>query len=121
MPAHSEFYCDNSKHLQSFVQANYPSKVHYADILSRDEAQAPEVDIFLTTPPCQPFAPGGLQQGLQDARGKLVFASCAYILEKRPAIALLESSNGLRSPKNAKIIQALCLWMKATAEYKCVK
>ena len=69
-----------------------PTETFYDDVLRRDNAQAPYVDLLVFGPPCQPWSSAGLQGGLADHkdRGGLVFESLKYIEAQRPACFVME-------------------------------
>lgn len=79
----------------------------YKDIRERDNATAPEVDLFVSGAPCPPFSSAGLRKSLQDKRGWLILWSLRYVIMKRPPIAVLENVRGLVDKKNKWILKRI--------------
>ena len=101
------FYCEQELHLRSFVADSFkPTKI-YKDAINRDIATMPTVDLYVLTPPCQPYSDYGLRMGIADERGSLLFAGLPYIKEKRPKLVLLENVKGLLQGDRKKHYESL--------------
>ena len=93
------FASDKLKEAKALVHAradNTPT-IWYPDVLDRETP--PCVDVYVFSPPCQPFSTGGGKAGLADARGKLLSVGAKYIHQARPRIAILENVANLTSKK----------------------
>ena len=97
------FAIELSKPLREhIVQAWQPQQIH-GDVKAVNFLSLPAVDILVGGPPCQPFCPGGLQGGLADDRGPLLF-SMVECCEQRsaasadlPKALVIENSSSLLS------------------------
>jgi len=91
------FSCDVNKHAKTTIMANFPPKVFYDDLTTRDNDAAPKADLYIAGFPCQPFSTAGLQQGFKDARGRgeIFFHVRDYIEKKAPRVFVLENVSGL--------------------------
>eukprot|EP00667_Euglena_gracilis_P007860 EG_transcript_7944 len=65
------------------------------DILELDPNSRPPCDIYLASPPCQPFSIAGKKLGFSDPRSKPFDAVLGYINAKRPAMFVIENVAGL--------------------------
>ncbi|MDR0548023.1 MAG: DNA cytosine methyltransferase [Deltaproteobacteria bacterium] len=61
-----------------------------------------ELDLLFGGPPCQPFSLAGKQNGLDDARGHLLFEIIRFAEYFKPKAILLEQVKGLLSAKSPK-------------------
>jgi DNA (cytosine-5)-methyltransferase 1 len=68
-----------------------------ADMLN---LQQKELDLLFGGPPCQPFSLAGKQEGLNDARGPLLFEIIRFAEYLQPRVILLEQVKGLLSAKD---------------------
>ena len=78
----------------------------YWDITERtiqDEEADGELDLYVTTPPCQSFSFNGKMQGVNDPRGKLVAASVKFIVRCKPKCVVFENVKGFSSKKFAAV------------------
>ena len=53
------YYSEKLPELRSFVQTNYPSAAVCVDASDRNVADIEEVDLVVSTFPCQPFSTAG--------------------------------------------------------------
>ena len=67
------------------------------DIMGRDDATLPSVDLYTAGPPCQSFSTAGKHAGLSDARGCVSPPVLATIQRVRPACFILENVAGLKT------------------------
>ncbi len=54
-------------------------------------SQLAKVDIYIATPPCQSFSSAGKQQGIDDARGKLIWRPVQVCKELKPRVVIVEN------------------------------
>ena len=99
-----EFSCDNDKSSKEFIQQNFPPKVFFDEIKDRDfsmyEPTVKDLDLYVAGFPCQSFSSAGLQRGLQDDRGKIIFHVLDFIQQNRPRMFVLENVRGFTTLKN---------------------
>ena len=77
--------------------ANHAPQILYNDATTRDNSQAPTVDLYVAGWPCQGNSKLGNQKGLADPRTRVVRSLLEYITSKRPRVVLLENvANALR-------------------------
>lgn len=88
-----EFCCDKDPACRKFLQKVHKPKYMYEDVVGRDVASMPAVDIYSAGFPCQPWSLAGLQQGRHDkhGRGKIIDYIMEYITQKSPKVAILEN------------------------------
>lgn len=97
IPHKHVFSSDTDKWVRYVVKRNFRPVTFYKDVRKRDSTTAPQVDLFIFGPPCQPWSSAGLQEGLKDSRGRLLFASLDYLAEKRPRCFIMEEVIKVRS------------------------
>jgi len=93
----SVFACEKDPFARTTFEANNKTEHFYKDITDRDQAETPEVDLYVAGFPCQAFSLAGKQLGFEDVRGTLFFNSADYIRIKRPKVFILENVKGLLS------------------------
>lgn len=93
----SLFACDIDKYAKQTYQANHNTEQFFDDVTAAEVQEAPTVDLFITSPPCQSFSMAGKRGGTNDARGTLFFHSLEYIKNKRPRFFIFENVKGLLS------------------------
>eukprot|EP00928_Gymnodinium_smaydae_P008919 TRINITY_DN13292_c0_g5_i2.p1 TRINITY_DN13292_c0_g5~~TRINITY_DN13292_c0_g5_i2.p1 ORF type:complete len:393 (+),score=95.78 TRINITY_DN13292_c0_g5_i2:122-1180(+) len=73
------FSCDIDKHAEATIKANFPPKIWYPDLTTRDNTVAPKA--------C------GLREGFKDkkGRGTILFDICDYLEETLPRVFVLEN------------------------------
>ena len=103
------FSCDNCPQVRKNQAANFKSSIHYDDITTRDNKDAPVCDIYVAGFPCQPFSTAGKQQGFQDAKGRgtIFFNVLDYIKVKRPKVFILENVKGILTLEDGKCVRAI--------------
>lgn len=94
---HSVFACEKDPFARTTFEANNETEHFYQDITTRNQAETPEVDLYVAGFPCQAFSLAGKQLGFEDVRGTLFFNSADYIRIKRPKVFILENVKGLLS------------------------
>ena len=67
---HHVFSCENEPQAVKTIQANFAPQFLYPDIMTRNVADMPSVDVYIAGFPCQPFSVAGKQQGFDDSKGR---------------------------------------------------
>jgi DNA (cytosine-5)-methyltransferase 1 len=83
--------------------AVYETDIRTVDpaILCADLGIVPkQLDLLFGGPPCQPFSLAGKQNGLDDARGPLLFEIVRFAEHFKPKVILLEQVKGLLGAKD---------------------
>lgn len=79
-------------------------EVMHGDIIELTEPKLsdliPPHDVLTGGFPCQPFSKGGLQQGVNEARGTLFFNIAKILEDRKPKIFVLENVRNLTGPKH---------------------
>lgn len=114
-----EFSCDFNPHVRATIAANFPHKVMYNDVTTRDNKKTPVVDVYVAGFPCQPFSSAGLQQGFSDSkgRGEIFFYVLDYIRTKKPKVFILENVSGLVRLEGGKYLQDILTELKSLGIY----
>ncbi len=83
--------------LRGFVVATEAAELvtNLGDVSKRDLEKTSTCDIFTSGAPCPPWSIAGSREGLRDPRGLVILWSLAYVLAKRPRVALFENVAGL--------------------------
>ena len=89
IPFRHVFACDCDRASLKVLQFLQPEAI-YEDVRSRNIAEMPEVDLFTFGPPCQSYSRQGNRAGDSCELGQLGLFSLAYILHRKPRIALME-------------------------------
>ena len=78
----------------------------FKDVKDRDNAGAPECDIFITGAPCQAYSTAGRGAGLADGkdRGVTVFYSLDYVRIKQPKVVIVENARGLTFKQHRHVL-----------------
>lgn len=108
----SLFACDFDKFVKQTYLANHNTDNFYHDVSDTNWEDAPYVDLFVTSPPCQAFSFAGLMKGIDDPRGILFTHSHKYIYHKRPRFVVIENVPGLVSKKFKSVFDS---WLKMLA------
>jgi len=114
-----EFSCDFNPHVRATIAANFPHKVMYNDVTTRDNKKTPVVDVYVAVFPCQPFSSAGLQQGFSDSkgRGEIFFYVLDYIRTKKPKVFILENVSGLVKLDGGRYLQDILTELKSLGIY----
>jgi len=113
------FSCDVNKHVKETIMANFPPKVWYDDLTTRDNSAAKKADIYVAGFPCQPFSTAGLQQGFGDkkGRGTVFFKVREYIEEAQPRVFVLENVSGLVKIQGGKYFKDILESLEELGNY----
>ena len=84
------FGCDMERASQKLMK-HLGVHTMYSDITKRPVEETPDVDLYVFTPPCQPFSKSGKRKGIACSKnGPLVMHSLDYIKHHKPAMILME-------------------------------
>lgn len=72
----------------------------------------PAHDLLAAGFPCQPFSKGGLQRGIEEARGTLFFNILKIVEKHRPAEIILENVPNLVGPKHKDTFHRIVLQLR---------
>ncbi len=90
------------------IQSNYSTKQIYENMVQRDNATAPSVDLYVCGFPCQPFSIAGKREGMKDPRGTVIYSCVDYIARQTPKYFILENVKGLLTHGDTwRVIQEL--------------
>jgi len=85
------FSCEIDKWCIQTLKANYNIPIIFNDMRSRDIEDVPEIDLYVSGFPCQPFSQAGSRKGLSDTRGT-IFHDCMNVIKtKQPKYFILEN------------------------------
>jgi DNA (cytosine-5)-methyltransferase 1 len=97
VPFQHQWSCEIDKFARASILANYEPDILFEDMLERNVADLPDIDLYVCGFPCQSFSVAGYRKGLSDPRGNLFF-KCLEVLEaKQPSFFILENVRGLLS------------------------
>ena len=88
------------------------------DIANRDPEMTPQVDLYVTGPPCPPYSSAGKKKALKDDRGVVLIHSLKYVVLRRPRILMLENVKGLTHAKNRHILDKIVKILR-NCNYTC--
>ena len=104
IPFKHVFASDIDKYCIESIKGNYKPERLYGDkkniypdgdIRNRDNSSLPDIDLYISGFPCQPFSIAGSRKGFNDKRGN-VFWSCLDVIKtKEPTYFVLENVKGL--------------------------
>ena len=85
------FSSENCQYAIDCIHENYSPKILYGDIQKRNVKEIPDIDIYISGFPCQPFSRANKFKTKVDPRLNL-FENCLdVIIEKEPKIFILEN------------------------------
>lgn len=88
------------------------------NIETRDPEMTPQVDLYVTGPPCPPFSSAGKKKALRDDRGAVLIHSLKYTVMRRPRVLVLENVKGLTHSKNRHILDKIVKILR-NCNYSC--
>ena len=98
-------------------RSNYAPKLEYTDILTRDDAVLPTVDLYMAGFPCQPFSEAGGRLGMADPRAAPFLKITPYIRTTTPNIFPLENVPGLASIAGGSALRKLLSDVSCPGQY----
>ena len=102
-----KFSSDVEPSCRRLIQHRHPDATVLKSVIGCKHGELPQVDIFCSGFPCQPFSAQGLGKGRQDTRGKIGFEVVKYIVAKKPPGFILENVKRLASPRHDAVLTAL--------------
>lgn len=101
----SEYIIEWNKYAVATYVENFPSvKKIFNDIKKVNPNEVPDVDLYVTSPPCIDFSSNGLQKGFKGTSGTLVFDALNIIkkAQVKPAYLIYENVKNLVGKKFKK-------------------
>ena len=94
-------------------------ELRHRSIDDRRQDETPSVDVYVAGIPCQVWASGGKQEGLddKDGKGKLWFSSLNYIAKGQPKAAVLECAPTIETQQKFKPMKEYIIKALETAGY----
>jgi DNA (cytosine-5)-methyltransferase 1 len=89
------FSCENNRQALLSLIANFTPITIYNDILKREHAKLPQLDLYFCGFPCQPFSSVGKKKGFEDSRGMIFFECVETIKITNPKVFVLENVRGI--------------------------
>lgn len=96
------FACDMDKYARQTFVNNYGEPKYYPENVYDREIPKDSLDIYMTSPPCQPFSLAGKRKGEDDKRGVLFYNSTEFIRVNKPKPFIFENVAGLLSHDKGK-------------------
>ena len=96
------FACDMDKYARQTFIHNYGEPEYYPTNVYDREIPKENLDIYMTSPPCQAFSLAGKRLGKNDKRGILFFNSLEFIQVNKPRYFIFENVKGLLSDDGGK-------------------
>jgi DNA (cytosine-5)-methyltransferase 1 len=113
------FSCDNNKEVQNSIFNNFNPKHFYDNILTRDNKQLSNIDIYICGFPCQSFSTAGNREGFykKDNQG-IIFFSCLEVIKyKKPKFFILENVKGLVRHEKGKTFSIILDHLNSLQNY----
>lgn len=99
------FACDMDKYARKTFIHNYGEPKYYPKNVYDREIPKENLDIYMTSPPCQAFSLAGKRKGEDDDRGILFYNSHEFIQKNNPRYFIFENVKGLLSDDNGRTFQ----------------
>lgn len=97
---------DFDKYARQTYTANFGEPKHYfVDSYNADYENVENVDVFLSSPPCQSFSLAGKRLGESDPRGLLFFETLRFINCNKPKYFIIENVKGLLSMDDGEVFR----------------
>lgn len=94
----TSFLADHCALCRNMLQQHFSPTAIHGDVLERDVSALPtDLDVYITTPPCQSFSPLGRKLGGSDPRGQLWQASLQVVRHCKPKVVIWENVASLVS------------------------
>jgi site-specific DNA-cytosine methylase len=92
------FSCDSCPQARAFIRLASPPAVLFDDMLNRDLAAIPDIDVYVNGFPCTPYSMLRRHQTrlLKEPAAKPYFKTLEVLRAKLPAMAVLENVQGIR-------------------------
>lgn len=89
------------------LEFNFQCGKTYTDVVARDHAMTPAVDLYTAGPPCQSFSTQGQRAGLDSTNGLVGLACVEYIVTKQPKIFIIENVPALCTKRFASTFKLI--------------
>ena len=99
VPAKLQFCSDNNPNCKALLNALHAPCKFFDDVTDRQPEEELESDVFVFTPPCQPYSSLGKKKGAGDKRSDAMKSSFQYIKRRRPRLVVFENVRGLTFKK----------------------
>lgn len=107
IPLQLAFCSDSDQHCKKLLLNFHEPVKFYDDASSRKQQDELPVDVYIATPPCQPWSSQGKRKGLKDPRGQLLKVPLVYISRHRPRLCMVENVKGLCAKKNRGVLKGI--------------
>lgn len=107
IPVEVSFCSDIDKNCQKLATHFHRPQKFYEDANGRRKEEEVPVDVYIATPPCQPWSCQGKRKGLDDPRGQLLQVPMVYVRRHLPRLFLLENVTGLCHKKNRRVLKGI--------------
>lgn len=118
IPFEHKFCSDIDKHVIESIKANYSPNIIYNDITKRDHSGLPDIDMYISGFPCQPYSSIGLQKGTSDSRSNVMLEVIKVIKIKKPKVFVLENVKNFKTIEDGKIFKFLINSLEKSGDYK---
>ena len=99
VPAKLQFCSDNNPNCKALLNALHCPCKFFDDVTDRQPEEELESDVFVFTPPCQPYSSLGKKKGAGDKKSDAMKSSFQYIKRRRPRLVVFENVRGLTFKK----------------------
>jgi len=108
LPFEVTYSIEWDKKTQEAYKQIYNTPYTYGDISKINPKELPEVDIIMTSPPCQAYSNAGLKKGMEDDRGKILLETFKIIEFQKPKIVIFENVPNIKTINNGKVFDFIC-------------
>lgn len=121
------FSSDIDKYCIQSIKVNYNPTIIFGDIdglfpdgdiTKRNNSLLPNIDLYISGFPCQPFSIAGERKGFKDDRGNVFFACLDVIKKKKPKYFILENVKGLLSHDKKRTFEIIIKELKKLKKYQ---
>lgn len=91
------FACDKDVYVRESYLANYEAPDYFPENVYDRVIPESSLDLYSSSPPCQPFSWAGERQGERDDRGILFYNSLEFISKNKPRFFIFENVEGLKT------------------------
>lgn len=98
--------CDKDNRCKQVYLDNFGKNTPWIEDL-KDIDVLPKHDVLCAGFPCQPFSLAGLQQGVNDERGKIVYMILGLLahMKTKPKLVILENVSGIKTVSNGQVLR----------------
>ena len=99
------YACDMDKYARDTYITNYTEPPYYPENVYNRTIPNENLDIYMTSPPCQSFSLAGKRKGEDSVNGVLFYNSHEFIVKNNPRYFIFENVKGLLSDANGRTFQ----------------